>query len=50
MSVERLRLNADRRYVTSGSSFRDRDIFSVNTADPFQVTVSWAQLDRGFPA
>ncbi|MCW2936939.1 MAG: hypothetical protein JWM19_7901 [Actinomycetia bacterium] len=28
---------------------RDRDIFAVSTADPFPITVSWEQLDRGFP-
>jgi hypothetical protein len=49
VSVERLRLDSDRRYVTGGSAHRDRDIFAVSTADPFPITVSWEQLDRGFP-
>jgi Uma2 family endonuclease len=49
VSVERLRPDSDRRYVTGGSTHRDRDIFAVSTADPFPITVSWEQLDRGFP-
>ena len=48
-SAERLRLDSDRRYVTGGSAHRDRDIWAVSTADPFAITVSWEQLDRGFP-
>jgi Uma2 family endonuclease len=49
VSVERLRLDSDRRYVTGGSAYRDLDIFAVSTADPFPITVSWEQFDRGFP-
>jgi hypothetical protein len=49
MSVERLRLDYDRQYVPGGRAHRDRDILAVSTADPFPTTVSWEQLDRGFP-
>jgi Uma2 family endonuclease len=49
VSVERLRLNSDQRYVTTDSAFRERDILAVSAVDPFPITVSWEQLDRGFP-
>jgi Uma2 family endonuclease len=50
ISVERLTLSVDRHYVTSGSAYRDRDLDAVSTADPFPITITWQQLDRGFPA
>jgi Uma2 family endonuclease len=49
VSVERLWLDSNRRYATGGSAYRDRDILAVSTVDPFPITVSWDQLDRGFP-
>lgn len=49
MSVERLRLTADQSYVSSGLAIRDKDLLAVDTADPFRIDVTWAQLDRGFP-
>jgi Uma2 family endonuclease len=49
VSLERLSLSADRHYVTTGSAYRDRDLHAVATADPFPITVTWDQLDRGFP-
>ncbi|WP_159080383.1 Uma2 family endonuclease [Nocardia suismassiliense] len=50
MSIERLRLSADQLYVSGGGAVRDKDLFAVQTADPLEVTVTWDQLDRGFPS
>ncbi|MFD6159728.1 hypothetical protein ACFWF7_41190 [Nocardia sp. NPDC060256] len=50
MSIERLRLSADQVYVSGGGAIRDKDLFAVQTSDPLEVTVTWEQLDRGFPA
>ncbi|MCW2938098.1 MAG: hypothetical protein JWN00_1083 [Actinomycetia bacterium] len=49
VSLERLRLTADQTYVSSGHALRDRDLSAVDTIDPFQISITWAQLDRGFP-
>jgi Uma2 family endonuclease len=47
--IERLVLTSEGSYVYAYTSHRDRDTFAVNTLDPFRVTVTWDQLDRGFP-
>jgi Uma2 family endonuclease len=49
VSIERLTLTADRTYVSNGPSLRDRDLLAVDTVDPLPITVTWDQLDRGFP-
>lgn len=45
-SVERLRLISDGTYATEQVTFRKKDILAVDTLDPFEVTISWDQLDE----
>lgn len=48
--IDRLRLSADGTYVSAGQAIRDRDLAAVQTVDPFEIAITWQQLDRGFPA
>lgn len=50
VSVERLTRTADRTYASTGPSLRGKDRVAVDTVDPFTITITWDQLDRGFPA
>ena len=45
ISVERLVLASDGSYVTEGIALRDKDLYAVDTVNPFRIQVSWAELD-----
>lgn len=45
-SVERLRLISDGTYAIEQVTFRKKDILAVDALDPFEVTISWEQLDE----
>lgn len=45
-SVEMLRLTAGGTYATEQVTFRKKDPLAIDTLDPFEITVSWAQLDE----
>lgn len=45
-SVERLRLILDGTYATEQVTFRKKDILAIDALDPFEVTVTWEQLDE----
>lgn len=45
-SVEMLRLISDGTYATEQVTFRKKDILAVDTLDPFEVAISWDQLDE----
>jgi Uma2 family endonuclease len=45
VSVERLVLASDGSYVTEGIALRDKDVYAVDTVNPFQIRVSWDELD-----
>lgn len=45
-SVELLRLISDGTYATEQVTFRKKDILAIDTLDPFEVTVTWEQLDE----
>jgi Uma2 family endonuclease len=45
VSVERLALAADGSYVTEGLAVRDKDLYAVDTLNPFHIQVSWNELD-----
>jgi Uma2 family endonuclease len=45
-SVERLRLISDGTYATEQVTFRKKDLLAIDSLDPFEVTVSWEQLDE----
>ncbi len=44
-AVERLRLQAERRYGSEGTTYRGKDLLAVDVADPFDIKISWDQLD-----
>jgi Uma2 family endonuclease len=46
VSVERLRLTSERRYAVEQVAFRSRDQYAVEAIDPFDLTISWEQLDE----
>jgi Uma2 family endonuclease len=46
MSVEQLRLLSDGTYAIEQVTFRKKDLLAVDTIDPFEVTISWDQLDE----
>jgi Uma2 family endonuclease len=46
LSVERLRLTADRRYASEGVACRGRDLLAIDIIDPLEMTVSWDRLDE----
>ncbi len=41
-----LRLVSDGTYATEQVTFRKKDLLAIDTLDPFEVTVSWEQLDE----
>lgn len=45
-SVEVLRLISDGTYATEQVTFRKKDILAVDVLDPFEVALSWDQLDE----
>jgi Uma2 family endonuclease len=45
ISVERLMLAADGLYVTESIAVRDKDVYAVDTVNPFRIQVSWDELD-----
>lgn len=45
-SVEMLRLISDGTYAVEQVTFRKKDILAVDTLDPFEVAISWEQLDE----
>lgn len=45
-SVEMLRLTAGGTYATEQVAFRKKDPLAIDTLDPFELTVSWEQLDE----
>lgn len=45
-SVEMLRLISDGTYATEQVTFRKKDILAVDTLDPFEVAITWEQLDE----
>jgi Uma2 family endonuclease len=49
VTIERLVLVNDGEYASAGISLRDKHLYAVDTADPLRITVTWDQLDRGFP-
>jgi hypothetical protein len=46
VAVERLRLQAERRYGSEGVSYRGKDLLAIDVVDPFDVKISWDQLDE----
>jgi Uma2 family endonuclease len=44
--VERLWLTSDGTYATEQVTFRKKDLLAIDTIDPFELTVSWDQLDE----
>lgn len=46
ISVERLRLTDGGQYASEFLAFRSRDRLAVDSIDPFEMTISWAQLDE----
>ena len=46
VSVERLVLASDGSYVTEGIALRDKDLYAVDTVNPFGIRVSWDELDE----
>jgi Uma2 family endonuclease len=47
ISVERFLLSADGVYISIGLAVRGRDFHAVDVIDPFQVAITWEQLDDG---
>ncbi|WP_169811065.1 Uma2 family endonuclease [Nocardia amamiensis] len=46
ISIERLRLRADGRYVSEYVSFRSADSLALAIIDPFEMKMTWEQLDE----
>jgi hypothetical protein len=46
LGVERLRLISDGTFATEQVTFRKKDLLAIDSLDPFEVTVSWEQLDE----
>jgi Uma2 family endonuclease len=46
ISVEQLRLTSDGSYATEYVTFRKKDPLAVDAIDPFEVAISWDQLDE----
>lgn len=46
-SVERFRLNVAREYVSEGLAIRGKHLHATDAIDPFNVRISWEQLDEG---
>jgi Uma2 family endonuclease len=47
ISVERFLLTFDGDYIREGLSVRGRDFHAVDTISPFQLKITWEQLDEG---
>jgi Uma2 family endonuclease len=47
ISVERFLLSADGVYISIGLAVRGRDFHAADVIDPFQVAITWEQLDDG---
>lgn len=47
ISVERLQLAYDGNYVTEQLAVRRRDFYAVDAIKPFQLRLTWEQLDDG---
>jgi hypothetical protein len=47
LSVERLELAHDGNYVTQALAVRRRDFYAVDVLRPFQLRLTWEQLDDG---
>jgi Uma2 family endonuclease len=47
VSVERLQLAYDGNYVTEQLAVRRRDFYAVDAIKPFQLRLTWEQLDDG---
>ena len=47
VSVERLELAYHGDYVTPGLAVRRRDFYAVDIVKPFQLKLTWDQLDDG---